>query len=67
MAKGLHRLTAREVTKARGAGRVADGGEAPNDPGAGVTEGNDGAFYGVTFSGSPFTAPGGTVFRLTVK
>jgi len=40
--------------------------EAPNDPGAGVTEGKDGAFYGVTFSG-PLTALGGTVFKLTVK
>lgn len=40
---------------------------APNDPGAGVTEGNDGAFYGVTFSGPPTTAIGGTVFRLAVQ
>jgi len=39
----------------------------PNDPGAGVTEGKDGALYGVTFSGPVFVAPGGSVFRLVIR
>jgi len=40
---------------------------APNDPGAGVTEGKDGALYGVTFSGPSTVAPGGTVFKLVIR
>lgn len=40
---------------------------APNDPGAGVTEGRDGALYGVTFSGPSLVALGGSVFKLVVR
>ncbi|MEI9927873.1 MAG: choice-of-anchor tandem repeat GloVer-containing protein [Sphingomonas sp.] len=40
--------------------------ERPNDPGAGLTLGRDGAFYGVTFSG-PIGSISGTVFKLAVQ
>jgi uncharacterized repeat protein (TIGR03803 family) len=38
----------------------------PSDPGSGVTQGGDGAFYGVTFSGGSGSGAG-TIFRLTVR
>jgi len=40
---------------------------APNDPGAGVTEGPDGALYGVTFSGPAGVSLGGNVFKLVIR
>lgn len=43
------------------------GDDSPSDPGAGVTQGRDGALYGVVFSGVPGISGGGAVFRLAIQ